>query len=521
MAALDRSDLEARRQVEQQRLDDMKDQAERNRLGQFATPPNLASAIMRAAINQLDTSAPVRFLEPSIGSGAFVSALLRMCSPAPQRIVGIELDPAFAALASELWVNEGVEIRNDNYLRFVDECEAETFNLLVANPPYVRHHHLSSSDKMKIKQLLGSQGFDVSGLAGLYSSFLLLSDRLLAPGAVSAWLIPSEFMDVNYGTAIKQYLTTRVTLNRIHRFDPSDVQFGDALVSSAVVIFTKERPPEGTTAAFTYGGSLSDPAVSQEVALAELTNVRKWTRLPAHPVESLRDSGPTLGDLFKISRGIATGANKTFILDRALANDLKLPTEYLKPILPSPRHVRIDRIDADENGFPLIDRQLVVIDCELPEKEVQSRHPALWAYLEMAKEDGIHDKYLPSKRRPWYRQEQRSVPLFFCTYMGRGVDLEKPFRLIWNRSQAIATNMYLMLYPTPDLSKALACDHDLEERVAKALMNLTGEEMRNAGRVYGGGLHKIEPRELALMPIRELADVVDLVSNEDQLQLSL
>ena len=55
----------------------------------------------------------------------------------------------------------------------------------------------------------------------------------MADDGLAAWLIPSEFMDVNYGRAIKEYLLNQVTLLRIHRFDPSDVQFNDALVSSA------------------------------------------------------------------------------------------------------------------------------------------------------------------------------------------------------------------------------------------------------------------------------------------------
>jgi hypothetical protein len=51
-------------------------------------------------------------------------------------------------------------------------------------------------------------------------------------------------MDVNYGRVLKRYLTERVTLRRIHRFDASDVQFDDALVTSAVVVF-ENTPPGG------------------------------------------------------------------------------------------------------------------------------------------------------------------------------------------------------------------------------------------------------------------------------------
>lgn len=512
---------EAQRQVDQIRLDDLKDQLERNKLGQFATPPALASAIMDVALEQLGRKEPVRFLEPSVGSGAFVSALFGEANARIDATVGIELDHAFADVASQLWGPRGLVVRNESYLQYVENGPAEAFNLLVANPPYVRHHHLDAGDKTTIARLLSSQQFSLSGLAGLYASFLLLSDRLLAPGAVSAWLIPSEFMDVNYGRAIKQYLTERVTLNRIHRFDPADVQFGDALVSSAVVIFTKAPPPEGATANFTYGGPLDQPTATQLVPIVELSGVRKWTRLPAEPIGTVSDDGPTLGDLFKIQRGIATGANKLFILEKERADEFGLPAEYLKPILPSPRNIQAERLDADRDGHPLIDKQLVVIDCDLPPEQLADRHPALWAYLSAAVEQGVHEKYLPSRRKPWYKQEQRKAPMFFCTYMGRGVDLDKPFRLIWNCSQAIATNMYLMLYPHKELQTLLDTDLDLERRLAAALANVSGEDMRNSGRVYGGGLHKIEPSELAQLPISELADVVEQVKDAGQLRLAV
>jgi hypothetical protein len=59
---------------------------------------------------------------------------------------------------------------------------------------------------------------------------------------------------MNYGQAVKRYLLEPVTRFgscivppnvHIHRFDPSDVQFADALVSSAVVSVRNELPPAG------------------------------------------------------------------------------------------------------------------------------------------------------------------------------------------------------------------------------------------------------------------------------------
>ncbi len=67
---------ESRRLTEQDRLDRQKDAAERNRWGQFATPPQLALDIARHAFALWPTlwparpAEPVTFLDPAIGTGS-------------------------------------------------------------------------------------------------------------------------------------------------------------------------------------------------------------------------------------------------------------------------------------------------------------------------------------------------------------------------------------------------------------------------------------------------------------------
>ena len=237
-------DLESQRQIIQERLDTAKTAAERNRLGQFATPPNLALDIARYALGlwQGRTDA-ASFLDPAIGSGSFYSAL-RQTFPA-QTIAdacGVEIDPPFADAAKNLWGASGLRIIPGDFTRLSPD---RPYNLILTNPPYVRHHHLDRSDKERLKTLVADRfGLDISGLAGLYAHFLLLCDAWMAPGGLAVWLIPSEFMDVNYGAAVKTYLTENVKLLHIHRYCPSDVQFCDALVTSAIVVFEKSPAPD-------------------------------------------------------------------------------------------------------------------------------------------------------------------------------------------------------------------------------------------------------------------------------------
>jgi hypothetical protein len=72
----------------------------------------------------------------------------------------------------------------------------------------------------------------------------------------------------------------------------------------------------------------------------------------------------------------------------------------------------------------------------------------------------------------------------------------RPFRFILNHSKATATNVYLMLYPKPALAKVLLDKPELLKDVWQALDRISDEALMGEGRVYGGGLHKLEPREL-------------------------
>lgn len=505
--SIDLAARETARLALQGELDREKTPLERNKLGQFATPTALAEDILGYARSLLPADAAVQFLDPAIGTGSFYSALLKTFPAARIREAqGFEIDPHYGIPAAKLWADTPLSMTLSD---FTQEDADPRFNLLICNPPYVRHHHMPNGEKGRLQ--LRTQlacGTRIAGLAGLYCYFMGLAQAWLAPGAISGWLIPSEFMDVNYGQAVKRYLLDRVTLLHIHRFDPSDVQFADALVSSAVVWFRNEPPPAGHAVEFTFGGTMAAPKISKMVPAVSLAQEAKWTRFPNANVRA-KSTLPTVSDFFKIKRGLATGDNGYFILSAEEIEARGLPLECFRPILPSPRYVKTDEIEADSEGLPRLERRLFLLDPGLPEQEIARRYPSLLAYLEEGKARGLHERYLCSHRTLWYAQENRPPSPIVCTYMGRGdTKTERPFRFILNQSRATVANVYLAMYPTPVLASALAKDPALIRPVWEALNRITPEQLLGEGRVYGGGLHKLEPKELANVPVPEIASLL-------------
>ena len=509
--------IEYRRLALQADLDGAKSPKERNRLGQFATPTALASDMLAYARNLMPPSAPVRFLDPAIGTGSFYSALLREFGDG--RIAdarGFEIDPHYGVPACELWSKYPLNIELGDFTTAIPPRDG--YNLVICNPPYVRHHHIDKEVKGRLlAATAASCGVQMAGLAGLYCYFLGLSHAWMQLDGVAGWLIPSEFMDVNYGAPVKRYLLNHVELVRIHRFDPNDLQFGDALVSSAVVWFRKRKPTRDHQVEFSYGGTLANPHLSRMIRASALQGASKWTGIATDGVRA-PTNGLRLADFFDIKRGLATGDNGFFIMTREQIVARDLPMEFFKPILPGPRHLETDFIEADRDGTPRIARQLFILDCRLPESDVRARYPSLWAYLQTGKAS-VAETYLCSRRTPWYAQETRLPAPFICTYMGRNMaKRDRPFRFILNRSQATAANVYLLLYPKPLLASALASKPALDRGIWEFLNRVDASTLLGEGRVYGGGLYKMEPRELANVPAEAISALLPTSSSRPEVQ---
>jgi hypothetical protein len=77
-----------------------------------------------------------------------------------------------------------------------------------------------------------------------------------------------------------------------------------------------------------------------------------------------------------------------------------------------------------------------------------------------------------------------------------------------------------MLYPKAALEQEFQRKPELLKTIWQMLNNIPPETLIGEGRVYGGGLHKIEPNELANAPIGDILTILPEYSTNRGRQLS-
>jgi hypothetical protein len=336
---------------------------------------------------------------------------------------------------------------------------------------------------------------------------MALSSLWLQNNGISVWLVPNEFLDVNYGREIKKFLLKKVKLLRIHRFSPLKKQFSDALVTSTVVFYSTGQTSD--TVLFTTGDDINKPDTQKLILSKNLNPNDKWSSY-FFAQSKTNKYMISIGDYFCVRRGIATGSNKHFILTNEAIERLDIPDEYLKPILPSPRYITSDIIETGADGYiaGIKNRYLLNVTCS--ENEMINLPENLIHYLNKIFIE-IKDNYIIRNRSPWFKQEYRPECPFLISYMGRNPN--EPFRLFLNKTNATAPNVYLMLYPKFNWKEAEAQNRGFLKNLHGKLQTISSETFVSSGRVYGGGLYKLEPKELMSVPIDNIfpEDLINII----------
>ena len=462
----------------------------RYEIGQFFTPAPIAE-LMADAVREVE---PATVLDPGVGGGI----LLRAVGEGP-RLFGLDIDAAAVELAA-------TSMPGEHEIAVGDFLDAErwplteaTFDAVIANPPYVRHHNLSAEHKLLARHYSSRLGLKVSSLSGSYVYFFLEALLRLNEGGRLAFITPTEFLDVRYGQAVKEALLDHCEIDEILVLEMDELAFEGVLTTSAITIATKRKSAsrrfrlvEGR-----LNGSIEkgrEIELQAEVAPAVLP----WTRLLPSRVERiaplLHGRTAKLGDYCRVRRGIATGDNSFFAMTRAEVEQWGIEERFLVPVVlgskdlptagPLDADFHASRIEAGARGF--------LFFCHDHIEGLRGTNAL--RYIEHGREIGVHERFNCRTRNPWYGVEPVPPADFFTTYMSRN-RARIVRNLIGARCMTSLLNVWAQSGVDPEAMRP-----SLEDSTNAQLL-------REFGRTYGGGLAKIEPGDLIVLPIRPPAGV--------------
>jgi hypothetical protein len=466
----------------------------RRGLGATYTPEPIVTAMLGWALRQ---ARPDRIIDPGAGSGRFLLAAARAFPDA--ELIGIEIDPMAALL---LRANLAVRRLAGRARVLVGDYRQTRLpsspgcSLFIGNPPYLRHHGIDSEWKRWYASTAQRFGVKASRLAGLHLHFFLRTLELAQPGDQGCFVTAAEWLDVNYGAALRALLAAELGATAIHILDPKALPFADAVTTGVITCFKVG----GRSAAIALRqvastAELGDLSDGMPVARARLAATSRWTTI-LRPGPAVPPGWIELGELCAVHRGQVTGANRIWIApgDQGCGDHADLPERFLLPAVTKARELLAAGAQlASEAGLRrVIDLPLDLADLDPGESEIVSR------FLDWARRQGADRSYIARHRKAWWAVGLKQPAPILCTYMAR-----RPPAFVRNLCQARHINIAHGLYPRQPIADAAL------DALAAYLRNNVAQ---SSGRTYAGGLTKFEPKELERIVMPRLEEIAAIAA---------
>ncbi|MEG8021778.1 Eco57I restriction-modification methylase domain-containing protein [Sphingomonas aerolata] len=466
----------------------------RRDVGAVYTPEAIVDAMVGWAAHRGD---PVRVVDPGAGSGRFLAAAAMAFPEAA--LVACDIDPLAMLLlranAAVLGFSDRLDVRLVEY-RLLKLAPASGPTLYIGNPPYVRHHKIGEDAKAWFSATAERLGFKASTLAGLHVHFFLRTREIATPGDYGAFVTSSEWMDVNYGSVLREMLADGLGGSSLQVFAPNGMPFANAMTTGAITTFVVgNRPDQFTVREVVSADELDDLDAGRAVSWDEVAKHSRWSQM-VKPRGERPEGMVELGELFRVHRGGVTGNNEVFV-ENSDSDPSARP--WMVPAVTKAK-------DLIEAGGRLTAakaknlRKLVVIPADMHGLE-RHKVQSIEQFKRWAKSKGAHQSFTAKQRRAWWAVSLKEAAPILCTYMGR-----RPPVFVRNIAGVPHINIAHGLYPRVPMKAA-----DLDAYSTWLSNNVCVSE----GRTYAGGLTKFEPKEVEriLVPclnrIHEKSDRMD------------
>ena len=468
----------------------------RKRYAQFFTPLDVADLMATWVVNSRDS---ITLLDPGSGTLVFERAVHKRYPHHSFSFDCYEIDPHILEFSKQhVSPLPGIAIRflSEDYL--LSESQRK-YDGIISNPPYYKHHRIA--DKELTNAIVArhtSRKFSLS--TSVHCLFLVKSMSQLSQNGRLAYIMPSEFLNANYGVAVKNYLLDSGFLRYILAFDYSVSVFPDALTTSSIILLANDDN-NGCLAKLVSLNSIDELQGLHDLLQGKESGnppVRAYSPHELDPMTKWKNYFSDQRELHMLvpftkyaraMRGIATGCNRYFTLSREDALNHHIQPRYLQPC-----------ITRASDGSYMIFTEAMFRRLEdkgkrcnllfLNDRELDDH---VRAYLKHGERIGVDRKYLPSHRTPWYYSERRTPSPIWVTVFSR-----EGLRFVRNETSALNLTCFHSVYLTEKGAD------NLDLLMAYLMSPICQEVFFKQRREYGNGLAKFEPNDLNESQILDL-----------------
>jgi adenine-specific DNA-methyltransferase len=463
-------------------------ESHRKKLGQFFTPLPVADFMAKWVVGNPTCRT---ILDPAVGLGGFFRSILKLEPQNSYEFSGYDIDPTIFGRVKSLFTAFNYinfELKNKDYL-FNDWLRK--YDGIICNPPYFKFQDYKNR-AASLVEFQTRLGMNLSGFTNIYTMFMLKSISQLSPDGRAAYLVPSEFLNADYGTTVKKYLLENGTLRYVILFNPNENIFSNALTTSCILLFANDNQSKLVT--FVDARKVEDlPSLSERLAVYpdEKINGKAIPHSDLNPNLKWRayyekQNGAKFKDLVplssygKVVRGIATGDNDYFTFDQKKKTEFGIKDKFLLPCLT--RAIHADCSFFTQKRFDDLrlkgDRIFLLNAADLTDESLKR-------YIEMGEKLEVNKRYLTRHRTPWHSIEHRPpAPILVTVFNRTGL------RFVRNEANIRSLTSFHAFYPS------LFALTKINLLMAYFLTDLSREILNDNRREYGGGLNKFEPNDL-------------------------
>lgn len=458
------------------------------RYGQYFTNYKVADFMCAWACENAQT-----MLDPAVGNSVFFSHAQKY---SPNCLMtGYELDNNIL----EYFGNPtSAKIITDDYL--LNGWDRK-YDAIVCNPPYNKFQDVANRSEV-LDTIFEHTGVKYSGYTNLYILFLIKSLFQLTKKGRLAYIIPTEFMNSKYGTAIKQLMIDRRLLYAVINFKNNHEMFFNAITTCCILLLDHTDKTHVTFYNLNAIDELRNEMLYSAdtphtcVDYTELVASEKWRFYINREEPKAYKNLKPIAQFCSISRGIATGDNDFFCFSLPKAEQYGIPEQYLSKCICRSADVKGPVFDAqDFDALSAKGKTVYLLDAATIE------HENVTAYIDRGKKQGIHKKYLPSCRNPWYAMEKKLVAPIWVSSACRG-----SMKFVRNLAMAKSLTTFHSVFVNPQYAE----ETDL---IFSYFLTPTAQMIiRDNRKELGNGLEKFQPNDLNSAYMVD----IDIVSPHDK-----